>query len=305
MIHFLSRQFQEPASHGSMSRCFQGLPVIGHNSDSDYDGWSLLDRNPEFIRTTLPYAEWLYRYYFQVTSEGWNHIPDGPVLFVGSHNGGLASPDLHMFMVDWFRRFGTERSAYGLMHQKMWTAFPQVSQLATRMGAIRAHPKMAIAALNAGASVLVYPGGAQDVFRPHRDRHKICLNGRQGFIKLAIRQKVPIVPLISTGAHDTLFVIDNCYEQAKQLHERGMPWLLGIDPEVFPIYLGWPWGLAIGPVPNIPWPRPIQLRVCPPITFDRYGRSAVKDSTYVNQCYQTVVSHMQHQLDDLVKTSNG
>lgn len=305
MLHFLSRQFPDPAPKRSISRSSQGQNNDGNNSGLEYDGWSLLDRDPEFIRATLPYAEWLYRYYFQVKSGGWDDIPNGPVLFVGSHNGGLASPDLHMFMVDWFQRFGTERSAYGLMHPKMWTVFPEVSQLATRMGAVRAHPKMAIAALNSGASVLVYPGGAQDVFRPHRDRHTICLNGRQGFIKLALRQNVPIVPLISTGAHDTLFVIDNCYDQAKHLHERGMPWLFGIDPEVFPIYLGWPWGLAIGPVPNIPWPRPIQLRVCPPIYFERYGRAVVKDSAYVNQCYQTVVSKMQQQLDDLVSTRDA
>ena len=263
------------------------------------DGWSLSDRDPDFIRSILPYSEWFYQYYFQVKSDGWENIPDGPVLFVGAHNGGLASPDLHMFMVDWFRRFGVERRAYGLMHPKMWTVFPHLAQLATRMGAVQAHPKMAIAALKQGASVLVYPGGAQDVFRPYQKRHQICLNGRQGFIKLALRQTVPIVPLISTGAHETLFVLDNCYEQAKRLHEMGMPWLFNIDPEVFPIYFGWPWGLSVGPMPNIPWPSPIRLQVCPPIRFERYGRDALKNKDYVAQCYQTVETQMQRHLDAL------
>lgn len=273
------------------------------NNTHQYDGWSLSDRDPAFLQSTLPVADWFYRYYFRVQSDGWEHIPDGPVLFVGSHNGGLASPDLHMFMTDWFRRFGVNRPAYGLMHPKMWTVFPQVSQMATRMGAIRAHPRMAIAAFKSGASVLVYPGGAQDVFRPHHQRHQIFMNGRQGFIKLALRQNVPIVPLISTGAHDTLVVLDNCYEQAKQLHDMGMPWFLDIDPEVFPIYLGWPWGLAIGPIPNFPWPTQIRLRVCPPIVFDRYGRSAIRDNHYVDECYQTVVTQMQGALDELADLS--
>lgn len=252
----------------------------------------------------LPYMEWFYQYYFRVTTEGWEHVPDRPVLFVGSHNGGLASPDTHMMMVDWFRRFGTERPVYGLMHPSAWIAYPSLAQTAAQMGAVQAHPRMAIAAFQAGASVLVYPGGAQDVFRPHSQRHKIVFHGRKGFIKLALRENVPIIPLISTGAHDTLYVIADFYEQVRQLHDWGLfPWIAGIDPEVFPIYLGWPWGLAIGPLPNVPWPHPIRTRVCPPIVFERYGRSAVKDSAYVNQCYDQVKDQMQRSLDQLVTES--
>src|SRR3712207_8665337 len=55
-------------------------------------------------------------------------------------------------------------------------------------------------------------------------------------------------------------------------------WLLDIDPVVFPIYLGWPWGLALGPLPNIPFPVTIHTRVCPPIVFERYGREAASRS---------------------------
>ncbi|NEN97378.1 MAG: glycerol acyltransferase, partial [Moorea sp. SIO3I7] len=151
-----------------------------------------------------------------------------------------------------------------------------------------------------GASVLVYPGGAQDVFRPHSQRHQIQLAGRKGFIKLALREKVPIVPIISNGAHDTLIVLGDCYEQARQLHELGIPWLFGLDPQVFPIYLGLPWGLAIGPLPNIPLPIPITTRVCPPIVFERYGRVAARDQDYVDACYEQVSTQMQSELNRLV-----
>jgi len=265
-------------------------------------GWSLSDRNPDTIRSLLPYVEWFYQHYFRVTTDGWEHIPDRPVLFVGSHNGGLASPDTHMFMVDWFRRFGPERPAYGLMHPNAWAVYPDLAKLAAQMGAVQAHPKMAIAAFQQGASVLVYPGGAQDVFRPHHQRHQIVFHGRKGFIKLALREQVPIVPLVSTGAHDTLYVLGDCYQQVRQLHDWGiLPWIFGIDPEVFPIYLGWPWGLSLGPLPNIPWPHPIHTRVCPPIEFDRSGREAAKDSNYVDQCYHQVKTQMQQALDRLVE----
>jgi 1-acyl-sn-glycerol-3-phosphate acyltransferase len=264
-------------------------------------GWSLDERDPRFIESMMPILGWFYHYYFRVQTSGWEHVsPDEKVLYVGSHNGGLAAPDMGMMMYDWFRRFGVEKPVYGLMHPTAWEVFPPVAQLAAKAGAVIAHPKMAYAALGSGASVLVYPGGAEDVFRPHHLRNQIYFAGRQGFIKLALRENVPIVPVISAGAHDTLFVVADVYKIVEQLHKWGMPWLFGIDPVVFPIYLGLPWGLAIGPFPNIPLPVPIHTRVCPPIKFERYGRVAASDRQYVNECYELVVTQMQQELDQLV-----
>jgi 1-acyl-sn-glycerol-3-phosphate acyltransferase len=57
--------------------------------------------------------------------------------------------------------------------------------------------------------------------------------GRKGFIKLALREGVPIIPAISHGAHDTLIVLADYYPVLRQLHEWGMPWLFGLDPIVF------------------------------------------------------------------------
>jgi 1-acyl-sn-glycerol-3-phosphate acyltransferase len=120
---------------------------------------------------------------------------------------------------------------------------------------------------------------------------------------LALREKIPIIPLISHGAHETLIVIGDCYEWVKQLHEWGMPWLFDSDPEVFPIYLGLPWGLAFGPIPNIPLPVSIHTRVCAPIIFDRYGRDAARDRVFVDACYNLVVTRMQQELNRLVAGS--
>lgn len=265
-------------------------------------GWTLDLRRPETIRQFLPLWGWAYRHYFRVQTRGWQHVPtDRNVLLVGSHNGGLAAPDLIMMMYDWFRRFGCERPVYGLMHPQIWQALPPgLARLVAEVGAVMPHPKMAIAALDRKATVLIYPGGAQDVFRPHCLRDRICLGDNQAFVKLALRYHVPIVPLISWGAHDTLIVLADCYPVAEQLHHWGMPWLLGLDPDVCPIYLGWPWGVAIGPLPNIPFPIPIHTQVCPPILFERYGRDASLDRDYVDACHERVRLEMQRALDRLI-----
>jgi 1-acyl-sn-glycerol-3-phosphate acyltransferase len=263
-------------------------------------GWSLDRRNPDFIQAFQPLWGWLYEHYFHVQTEGWEHIPEGQVMIVGSHNGGLGAPDMFMMIYDWVQRFGTDRVVYGLMHPKVWQVFPPLANLAERAGAIAAQPKMALAALDRGANILVYPGGAQDVFRPHSQRDQINLCDRKGFIKIALKRHLPIVPAVSWGAHDTLLVLADIYPLMERLHQLGLPWLWDIDPEVFPIYLGLPWGLAFGPWPNIPWPSPMATRVGAPIYFEHYGAEAARDRDYVDFCYGQVHNQMQQDLNHLI-----
>ncbi|MEB3339056.1 MAG: glycerol acyltransferase, partial [Leptolyngbyaceae bacterium] len=203
-----------------------------------------------------------------------------------------------------FQRFGYERLAYALMHPSAWKtwifAYP-----GAQVGAVIAHPQMAIAALQKNAALLVYPGGAEDLFRPYHLRHQIHLAGRKGFIKLALREEAPIVPIISYGAHDTLIVLGDFYQQLQQLYQLGFPWSLDGGTGVFPVYLGLPWGIGIGPLPNIPLPIQIHTRVCEPIVFERYGRAAARDREYVDACYDQVYNHMQTALDDLVRKCRG
>jgi len=263
-------------------------------------GLSLQDRNPAIIERLLPFFAWFYDHYFRVVTEGWEHIPStGKVLLVGSHNGGLAAPDTVMMTYDWLRQFGPQRPAYALMDPRMWQVFPAVARMAAWVGAVRADSQMAVQALRQDAALLIYPGGVRDVFRPHHQRDKICLFNQKGFIKLALMEQAPIVPLVSHGAHDTLIILADFYPPLAQVHRQGMPWPFGLDPGAFPLYLGLPWGVAVGPLPNIPWPTPLHTRVCAPILFDRYGPQAAHDADYVEACYQRVQTTMQRELDDL------
>ena len=269
---------------------------------SKTDGWSINQRDFGVINNMMPYWAWFYDNYFRVESHGWENIPSlGGCLLIASHNGGLAAPDMFMGIYDWFQHFGTQRTAYGLMHPTTWKVNPNLAHLAVKCGAIQAHPKMAVAALRSNSALLIYPGGVQDVFRPYSERHNIHLAGRKGFIKLALKEEVPIIPIVSTGAHETLIILADFYEQFKVLRRLGLPWLFDVDPEVFPIYLGLPWGLSVGPLPNFPLPCSIRLKICPPITFSRYGREAASDRDYVQECYTLVEQKMQQYLDQLLQ----
>jgi 1-acyl-sn-glycerol-3-phosphate acyltransferase len=258
-------------------------------------------RDPRTIQSLMPAWRWFYRHYFRASSDGWHHLPaTGAFLAVGSHNGGLAAPDTHMLAYEWFHRYGTQRPAYGLMHPRAFES-PELARQLVQFGAIPAEPRIAIAALRRQAAVLVYPGGAQDVFRPYSQRHRIELAGHTGFIKLALREAVPIVPAISVGAHETLAVLTDCRGHIEQLERWHFPGIESAVDGVFPIYLGLPWGVACGPAVNFPLPARIHLRWCEPIYFPRYGRAAANDRRYVADCYERVRRAMQRSLDALVR----
>lgn len=271
---------------------------------SAYSPDAILDkRDPELLQSLLPFLQLLYHLYFRVETDGWHYVPEkGRFLLVGSHNGGLVAPDLYMFLVDWLCRFGSHRSIYGLMQPEAFTSSETVSS-AARMGAIPATVKFATAALARDAPVLVYPGGVDDVFRPYSKRHQIELAGRKGFIKLALRENLPIIPLVSVGAHETLIILTDCKDLMQFLRQQGIVDTSNPLNRVFPIYLGLPWGLGIGISPNLPLPSKIYTRVCSPIHFERSGRKAARDRAYVDVCYEQVRQHMQAALDDLVAIS--
>jgi len=113
--------------------------------------------------------------------------------------------------------------------------------------------------------------------------------------KGSIQKNLSLCPVLLT-----LVVLGDCYDQAQQVHQLGVPWLFDLDPEVFPIYLGLPWVLAVGPLPNIPWPAQIHTRICQPITFEYYGYEASRDRAYVQCCYDQVVETMQKDLNTLI-----
>ena len=51
--------------------------------------------------------------------------------------------------------------------------------------------------------MLVYPGGDHETFRPCWESDQIEFGGRKGFIKLALEQDVPIVPVVAIGGQET------------------------------------------------------------------------------------------------------
>ena len=248
-------------------------------------------RDPEFIRYQLP-GMWLFStVYFRAEITGFERVPEeGPVLFVGNHSGGNMTPDSMVFMLGFNTYFGVERPIYALAHSLV-TSWPVVGRLAKKWGIITAGPNAASAALKTGASVLVYPGGDVDTHRPWTARHEIRFDGRRGFLRLAKKAGVPIVPVVSVGGQDTYLPLTDGRAAAKLLRLDKLARL-----KVLPVSLALPWGVNVGDfLGHIPLPAKIRMEVMEPIDVnERFGERA--DS---KEAYDYVVTRMQEALTAL------
>src|SRR4051794_30842564 len=248
------------------------------------------ERDPDYIRETLPGLWLLASFYFRADVQGLEKIPaEGPVLLVGNHSGGNVTPDTLVFTLAFATYFGVERRFFQLAHNLV-LAMPGLGTL-RKYGTVAASHSNARKALETGAALLVYPGGDYEVHRPSWDSAKVDFNGRKGWIRLALDNDVPVVPLVSIGGQETALFLSRGERLARLLRLDKMFRL-----KVLPISLAIPWGLNIGDMlSHWPLPAKISMRVLDPIDLRKeFGREPDHD-----EVYQEVLGRMQGTLDQL------
>lgn len=256
---------------------------------------SIDEFDPEFLERLLPLME-KYTSWFDAEVVGFDRLPpkdEEPFLLIGNHSGGALTPDTSAFFCAWYRERGIENPFVGLAFNLAF-AIPQMGRFFRRIGEVPASMKNAEAALAAGYPVLVYPGGDFDTYRPWTERNKIDFDGRKGFIRLALRQGVKVVPVVSHGGHHTLFVVTRGEGLARRMG------LERLNTKIFPFAVG-PIGVTpalIGPQP--PLPAKITVDVGEPFDWTARGPEAADDDEFVDACYDEVVTTMQATLDALV-----
>jgi WS/DGAT/MGAT family acyltransferase len=252
--------------------------------------------DPELMQAQAPLWNALMDYYFRLEIDGWENIPDDPSLLIGIHSGGPLTMDAWTVALAWWRHFQEKRSLHGTAHDVLMAA-PGLGAYFRRMGTISPSRENIAAAFAKGDDVILWPGGEVDAFRSFDKRDQAVLGGRTGFIRLAIREQVPIVPMATVGGHDTLFVLSE---------GRGIARALGLKKrmrsEVAPITLSIPFGvqLHLTPFQHIPLPAKIRTEYLEPIYLDT-DRDKENDNEYVGEIYEEIESVIQAGMDRLAK----
>lgn len=265
-----------------------------------YDIDSLENRDPALIEQAFRLLARPLERYFRARVRGLERIPPGAGLYVGNHSSAMLTPDSFLFGAALYRRFGLRECPFGLAHE-IAIRLPIIHQIVIPLGAVRASHENAHRLFERGHKVLVYPGGDVDSMRPFRDRNRVVFGGRRGYLRLALRERVPIIPVVSAGAHGTLIILDDL---------RPLANLLGLGrvlrAKVWPLALSVPWGLTLGPpIVYLPLPVKIWIEVLEPIRFERDGEEAAADERYVERCAERVEATMQAALERLDRERRG
>jgi 1-acyl-sn-glycerol-3-phosphate acyltransferase len=264
--------------------------------------------DPAFAKKIEPFLEGLYKHYFRCEFSGWENIPETKALYVGNHNGLLTFEVLMLFHA-WWKKFGSSKRALGLAHSVALDN-PFFRWLLPRLGAIPADPDVAYEAMERDFSLLVYPGGEKESFRPYSDRKKIDFYQRKGFIRLALKCKVPIVPIVSVGAHESYVILNRGEELAEKLglKERfrlhGLPitfrgiffmWCLvtGVFT-FFPLLLA-PFALGFA---FVPMPTKMTFRILPPIDVPALWDATLSEEQNLQNIYNHILTAMQRVHDE-------
>jgi 1-acyl-sn-glycerol-3-phosphate acyltransferase len=248
------------------------------------------ERDPDYIREQLPTLWLAASIWYRGEVRGLGNIPDqGPVLLVGNHSGGNMTPDTVVFTLAFYTYFGVERAFFQLAHNLV-LSMPGLARL-RKFGTVAASPTNAQEALESGAALLVYPGGDYEVHRPSWEGNRVDFDRRKGFIRLALEQGVPIVPVVSIGGQETALFLTRGERLAK---------LLALDRlfrlKVLPISLALPWGLNVGDMlGHIPLPAKITVEALPAIDV----RAEFGADPDLDEVYDYIIRVMQETLDAL------
>ena len=248
------------------------------------------DRDPDYIRENLPLSWLMATIWFRAEVRNLKNVPEtGPVLLVGNHTGGNMSPETIFFTLAFSTYFGVERRFHQLAHNLVLAS--PLGPFLRRFGTVAASHENALKALDAGAAVLVFPGGDWEVHRPSWQSSKIDFGGRRGFVRLALEKDVPIVPVVTIGGQETALWLDRGAWLAKLLRLDRTARL-----KVLPILIAPPWGLTIGDfLPRIPLPAKMTSEVLSPVHL----REQFGEEPDIDEVYEHVTGVMQEALDGL------
>ncbi|HUA96315.1 MAG TPA: lysophospholipid acyltransferase family protein [Acidimicrobiales bacterium] len=235
------------------------------NRLSDVDEWGRSEHTRAIARKVFAP---IYDNWFRVEWEGLEKIPaQGGALLVANHAGAIPSDApviMHGIEVE------LNRPVYG-MADFFFRSVPWFGTVWARVGGLPAHPDNALRLLrDQGQLALVFPEGTKGPSKTYADRYRLRRFGRGGFVEIAMRAGVPVIPIAVVGAEESMPTLFRLPSLARLL---GVPYV----PVTANMLAFGPLGLAMY------FPSKFKLRVLDPVSFDvpagqeRYSKSRVME----------------------------
>jgi 1-acyl-sn-glycerol-3-phosphate acyltransferase len=227
----------------------------------------------------LPLLRPWYRGYWRIDATGIGNIPEsGAALLVSNHSGTLPI-DALMVKLGVFDERGRHLR---LLAADLALSMPFVGELARKGGSTLACDEDAQRLLRSGELVGVFPEGFKGVGKPFSERYRLQRFGRGGFVEVALRAQVPIIPVAVVGAEEIYPMIGNIKPLARLF---GFPY--------FPVTPTFP---LLGPLGLLPLPSKWVIEYGEPIDTTAFSADAVNDPMFVFNLTDQVRDTIQQML---------
>jgi 1-acyl-sn-glycerol-3-phosphate acyltransferase len=278
------RVTDEPRSTGALLPL--PLPPVSPPAETrlqDVDEWGRSERARALLRRLFGP---IYHNWFRAEWEGLEKVPlQGGALLIANHAGALPA-DAPVIMHGIEEELG--RAVYGL-GDYFFRSIPLVGTAWSRGGGVPAHPDNAYRLLRDQQQlVLVFPEGTKGTGKPYSQRYRLRRFGRGGFVEIAMRAGVPVVPITVVGSEEAMPILAKAPGLAKLLRVPYVPLTANM--------------LLLGPMGVFGYlPAKFKLRVLDPVHFnvspdqERYPRSRVFEEA------EAIRQRMQASLYDMLR----
>jgi 1-acyl-sn-glycerol-3-phosphate acyltransferase len=189
-------------------------------------------------------------------------------------------------------RSGAEVRA--IIHQKV-VDLPVLGWLPQGLGYVPADGPELADVFARGESLMVTPAGPLEGCRSFRERYKVKWGKRLGYLKLALKYKLPIIPTGGIGVDDTYIGLNDGYEWGKRFDASALAKRLHW-PGGFPLWFAFG---ATGPWPlTLPFPVKVVCNVGKPIDLEADGPVDPADRKALESLHTRVTHIVQGLLDE-------
>lgn len=237
------------------------------------------------LRFWLGWGRWLRRWHrYEVSGIEVLDRP-GAKMIVGYHGRGFAHDLIILNRVLWERH---GRLPVSIMH-KATERDPFWRVVNDGIGAVTGDGPELERRLASGQHLVVLPGGNREANRSFRVRWKVDWGERTGYLRLALRHRLPIVPVASSGVDWAYIGLNDGYALGKRLDL----------PAALPLWAAFG---PLGPMTSIPisptFPVKFRQRIGEPIDLESDGPVDPRDTERLRALHTLVQRRVQALLDE-------
>jgi 1-acyl-sn-glycerol-3-phosphate acyltransferase len=240
----------------------------GLEPDRNVTDWGRSQRLARLADATV--LRFLFHYWHRVEVEGLEHVPAADAALLVANHAGQLPLDGAMIA----KAVGEDprlRRVVHLASSRTFATVPVLGMAVTKLGGVSAHPANLHRLLfDEQALVLLFPEGGR-ARKPLRWRYRLRRFDQLEFVQVAIRARVPIIPVAVVGSE-----------------------------EAVPTLASMPLGVRLPLSAGVPLPAKLRLRFLEPVRTDDLAEALARDRTLAGELAEDIRGLIQENLFEMV-----